>query len=220
MPAPKSLSVDIAGDKAARDEALLKLAKAGDADAWREIVTRNRKRMCFVAKGILQPRFVNFVDDCVQEACQKAFTKLEGFRGQAAISTWLCTIVTNTALDFLRGNRAENDCTVPLAEDIVDCEADDTPAMHEIVADTRPDPLAVLSFMRLQQAVDALAGKFSHEERTVVHLVLQGVDRAEIAQITGLTIKRVYSITQKFRYHAAKDDTIGGHRPRIRKTEG
>ncbi|MFC7661082.1 sigma factor [Pseudonocardia benzenivorans] len=49
--------------------------------------------------------------DAVQESLLTAFRRLDGFRGEAALSTWLHRILVNVCLDRLR--RAQRRRTVP-----------------------------------------------------------------------------------------------------------
>ena len=44
-------------------------------------------------------------DDVLQNAFLKAWTKIDDFRGEANVSTWLYRICINEALDFLRKKR-------------------------------------------------------------------------------------------------------------------
>lgn len=46
-------------------------------------------------------------DDVLQNAFMKAWMKLDDFRGDAAVSTWLCRICINEALDFMRKRREQ-----------------------------------------------------------------------------------------------------------------
>jgi RNA polymerase sigma-70 factor, ECF subfamily len=43
------------------------------------------------------------IEDAMQEAYLRAFTKLGAFNGQASLATWLTSIVINESLARLRG---------------------------------------------------------------------------------------------------------------------
>ena len=45
-------------------------------------------------------------DDVMQETCLKAWAALDGFKGEAKVSTWLYRIATNESLSFLARQRS------------------------------------------------------------------------------------------------------------------
>ncbi|RKF13954.1 RNA polymerase sigma factor [Roseovarius spongiae] len=79
---------------------LVNLARGGNDDAVRVLVRRNNQRLFRVARGILNSDAE--AEDAVQAAYVNAFTKLDGFRGDAAFSTWLTRIVMNESYGRLR----------------------------------------------------------------------------------------------------------------------
>lgn len=83
--------------QAASDIDLVRLAQAGDADAFGELVERNRRavfRAALAAVGTPAE-----ADDVAQEAFVTAFQKLHSFRGEAAFRTWLLAITWRKAID-------------------------------------------------------------------------------------------------------------------------
>ena len=85
---------------AADDVELVRLALAGSADAFGELVERNRRavfRAALAAVGSPQE-----ADDVSQEAFVTAFHKLQQFRGDASFKTWLLAIAWRKALDRRR----------------------------------------------------------------------------------------------------------------------
>jgi RNA polymerase sigma-70 factor (ECF subfamily) len=72
-----------------RDVELVRRALARDADAFRIIMQMHNQRLYRMARGLA----VN------------AFAHLAEFRGESALSTWLCRIVVNEALERLRRKR-------------------------------------------------------------------------------------------------------------------
>jgi len=87
--------------------ALVALARAGNEMAFRRIMTTYNQRLYRVARGVLGDD--SEAEDAVQEAYLRAFTHLDGFRGEARLSTWLTRIVLNEALGRLRQRRASVD---------------------------------------------------------------------------------------------------------------
>jgi len=98
MPKPKRADHD------ALDEIeLVRLAQAGERDAFRVIVQRGNQRLFRVARSVV--RDDSEAEDVVQEAYARAFAAIGAFRGEAGIMTWLTRITLNEARGRLRGRR-------------------------------------------------------------------------------------------------------------------
>jgi RNA polymerase sigma-70 factor, ECF subfamily len=85
------------------DRALVERARNRDGAAVRLIMQRHNRRLFRVARSVLHDDAE--AEDVVQEAYVRAFTHLDGFRGEAQISTWLTRIALNEALGRLRRRR-------------------------------------------------------------------------------------------------------------------
>lgn len=91
-------------DYAGMDEAaLISLARSGHREAFRHIMQRCNQRLFRIARGVVHDDAE--AEDVVQEAYVHAFEKLEAFRGEAALLTWLTRIVLNEAYGRLRQRR-------------------------------------------------------------------------------------------------------------------
>jgi RNA polymerase sigma-70 factor, ECF subfamily len=88
-------------DHDALDEVeLVRLAQAGERDAFRVIMQRANQRLFRVARSIV--RDDSEAEDVVQESYARAFAALGSFRGEAGIMTWLTRITLNEARGRLR----------------------------------------------------------------------------------------------------------------------
>jgi RNA polymerase sigma-70 factor (ECF subfamily) len=67
------------------DEALVERARNRDGAAVRLIMQRHNRRLFRVARGVLNDEAE--AEGVVQEAYVRAFTHLDGFRGEARLST-------------------------------------------------------------------------------------------------------------------------------------
>lgn len=85
------------------DNALVERARNQDGAAFREIMQRHNRQLYRVARSILGDDAES--EDVVQEAYFRALTHLDGFRGEARLSTWLTRIAINEALGRLRQRR-------------------------------------------------------------------------------------------------------------------
>ena len=84
----------------AEDPQLVDLAKAGDMQAFEELVSRHRDRVYVRAYSIMRNEALAV--DLSQNAWVKAWQRLEQVHGEASFRTWLSRIVTNLCLDELR----------------------------------------------------------------------------------------------------------------------
>ncbi|HEX4772073.1 MAG TPA: sigma-70 family RNA polymerase sigma factor [Bryobacteraceae bacterium] len=97
------------------DEAdLVARAKAGDAEAFSELVRHYDRRVYRMAKQITQND--EDTEDVLQETFLKAYTHLDDFQGNSKFYTWLVRIAVNEALMKLRKRRSDR--TVPLDEPV------------------------------------------------------------------------------------------------------
>ncbi|MDJ0849512.1 MAG: sigma-70 family RNA polymerase sigma factor [Myxococcota bacterium] len=98
------MSWQAGSEGAATDEAtLLQRLRAGDDAAYEELVRSYGGRLLAVARRFL--RNEEEARDAVQDAFLSAFRNIEGFEGQAKLSTWLHRIVVNASLMKLRTRR-------------------------------------------------------------------------------------------------------------------
>jgi len=80
--------------------ALLERAKAGDQEAFGELVEEQRaslQRLCFKMTGSRED-----AEDMVQETLLKAFLNISAFEMRSSLSTWLHRIATNLCIDHQR----------------------------------------------------------------------------------------------------------------------
>ena len=89
---------------------LVARARQGDEEAIRTLIQRNNRRLFRVARSVLRDDFE--AEDVVQETYVKAFTHLDGFRGEARFSTWLTRIAFNEAIGRKRRMRPTADIEV------------------------------------------------------------------------------------------------------------
>jgi len=151
------------------DSALIARWKTGDERAATLLVERHAPAVArFVASlGVRED-----VEDVVQEAFVRAFEKLDSFRGESALRTWLCTIARNLVRDRARSLKFERRQV----------------AIEEHHAVTEHDPLdgamAGETEERLMRAMDEL----SPMQRQVFTLrVAEGMAYKEIASAVGST---------------------------------
>ena len=94
------------------DAGLIARLKAGDPDAFEELVRTYGGRLLAVARRFV--RNESDAQDIVQAAYLSAFRALPQFEGGCQVSTWLHRIVVNTALMKLRTRRRKPEESIEL----------------------------------------------------------------------------------------------------------
>src|SRR6266542_4025914 len=82
------------------EQILVMRLKAGDAEAFEEVVRTLGGRLLAVARRFLRDE--EAARDAVQDAFLSAFRAIQGFDGHSQLSTWLHRIVVNAALMRMR----------------------------------------------------------------------------------------------------------------------
>lgn len=140
------------------DRALVEQARHRNAAAIRLIMQRHNRRLYRVARSVLGNDAE--AEDAVQEAYFRAFTHLDGFRGEAQLSTWLTRIALNEALGRLRRQRPYVDLkTIDNVTDQGEARVIVLPSAHQ---DSDPEHAAARAEVRrlLERAVDRLPDPF------------------------------------------------------------
>jgi RNA polymerase sigma-70 factor (TIGR02960 family) len=82
---------------------LIAKARAGDAEAFRQLIDPHRRQLqvhCYRILGSAQD-----AEDALQETLLAAWQDIRAFEGRASIRTWLYRIATNRSLNALRSAR-------------------------------------------------------------------------------------------------------------------
>jgi len=122
-------------------------------------------------------------EDAVQDAMLAAYVHLDQFKGQAQMSTWLTSIVTNCARMQLRRRplRPQVSLDEPLGED-------QEHSLSELLADSRPSPEDDCRNAELRgHIVEALAQLSPSLQRTYQLCGLNGRSLKEAADTLGVT---------------------------------
>jgi len=85
------------------EEELVELARRGDTHAFGELIRQNYNSCLKRARWMIRNR--SDAEDEVQNACWKAFQRLDQFRGEGTFSAWLSRIGENQCLMRIREER-------------------------------------------------------------------------------------------------------------------
>ncbi len=99
----------------AEDAALVERCRQGDLAAFEELYRAHAGKLFSLACRMLgNPADA---EDLLQEIFLSAHRKLDGFRGESALSTWLYRLATNHCLDYLRSRAARTNQLTDVLDD-------------------------------------------------------------------------------------------------------
>ena len=177
---------------AAGDADLVKRALARDEAAVRDIIKANNRRLYRLARGIL--RNDGEAEDVVQETYVRAFTRLNDFRGESSLSTWLSRIAMNEALGRLRRERPGVEIS-SLPQGALEAQIIQFPLMS-----ATDDPEKSMAQREIQHVVEGAIDELPEPFRIVfITRVLEGMNVEETAEILDLKEETV-----KTRLHRAR----------------
>ena len=142
------------------------------------VITHHSTRFRRIALGHLSN--VADAEDAVQDALLSALTHVHQFRGQAKMSTWLTTIIINSARMKLRRRLTP----VQLALDETDGQQD---LLEDIVSDTRPGPEEAYRQREIAETLTHATSRLSPTLRTTFRLRdIDGLSTRETADLLGV----------------------------------
>ena len=168
-------------DRAQMDRWVARLRER-DEGALREVVEAFGERITAVVAGVLRDR--DAVDDVVQETFVKAYTRIDAFKGDAGLFTWLYRIAVNTAKDHAKARSRRPAASLDeLPSGAVGFAATESAPAVERLEDREQRNL-------VRRAVAALPAVF----RSVLVLrEIEGLRYEEIAQILDISLGTVES---------------------------
>jgi len=177
-----------------QDTRLVEQTLAGDQAAFEQLVERYQGRLFALARRYT--RNVVDVEDIVQDAFLKAFSKLHTFDHRASFYTWIYRIATNTILD---GLKRRGRSPVQSVED------------PEVVGDVAPveipSPSAALEDHEVAEITRAVLEQLPDIFRAVLVMrEFDGLAYQEIADTLGISIGTVES--RLFRARARFKDKL------------
>ena len=154
------------------DEELVHRAREGDSNAFDEIVERHKSAVFRAAMAALRNR--EDAEDVTQETFVTAYLKLDSFRGEAQVRTWLSRIAWNKSMDHRRRGRARRFVAI------------DEPDAREVPSlDAGPEQVTLASTVHAR--VRAEIERLPETLRDTLLLACGGdLDYATIAELTGV----------------------------------
>ena len=147
---------------------LVERCQAGDVDAFEELYARHSGRIFSLAARMAGSPETG--EDLLQEIFLQAYRKIGGFKGDAAVGTWLYRLALNHCLDFVRSRQAKMDKATGTIDDDRSAAL---PSRHE-------SPVEKID---LERAVQQLPP--GCREAFVLHDI-EGYEHREIAKMLGI----------------------------------
>jgi RNA polymerase sigma-70 factor, ECF subfamily len=164
-----------------RDLILLERARAGDLDAFNDLVLCYQDQLFALVVRMVPDR--DQASDVTQEAFFSAFRNLAGFRG-GSVKSWLNRIAVNAAMDIQRARKRRPVQPYPELED----ESWQPPAAEDA------DPVHTALTFERSHALNAALASITADQRTAIVLFdVEGYDYAEIASMTRVSLGTVKS---------------------------
>jgi len=154
------------------DEELVRLARNGDPAAFDEIVERHKGAVFRAALSALRNR--EDAEDVTQETFITAYRKLDSFRGESQLRTWLSRIAWNRSMDHRRRGRIRT---------FLHLDEPDAVELPSLEADPERATLAASAHARVRREIDRLPENL----RDTLLLASAGdLDYASIADMLGV----------------------------------
>jgi RNA polymerase sigma-70 factor, ECF subfamily len=172
---------------------LVARARNRDEAAVRTIIRQNNQRLFRIVRAIVKDD--SEAEDVVHETYIRAFTRLESFRGDSSLGTWLTRIAINEAYGRLRRRRPMVGWDSVEATHVADAEIIPFPSWA-----TQGDPERTMARHEINQilerAIDALPDAF---RVVLVARLVEEMSIEETASLLGLRPETV-----KTRLHRAR----------------
>lgn len=167
------------------DRGLAARCVAGEREAFESLYRQHVGRLYSLAYR-MSPGGGDEADDLVQEIFLQAFRKLDSYKGESSLGTWLYRLAVNLCLDRLRSKAGR----MAQVTDSID-EEDADP----VVAPGSPAELSVTR-IDLERAMDTLPP--SYRAAFVLHDI-EGYQHDEIARMLDITTGSSKSLLHKAR---------------------
>lgn len=95
----------LSGDVKAADLDLVRRCKQGDAGAFEELYRAHSARLYSLLLRMVGA--AEDAEDLLQDVFLQAHRKLDSFRGESSLGTWLYRLAVNQCLDYLRGRQSK-----------------------------------------------------------------------------------------------------------------
>lgn len=159
------------------DEPIVQRIRAGEPAAFGELFRTHRRRLFKLIHSMVRNQ--GAAEDIVQETFITAHQKLDTFRGEAGLFTWLAAIAVNHARQHFRKEKLRRWLSL------------DTVLLTVGLEPAAPDATAPAD---LKRAIETALRRLPFPQRTAVVLFeMEGMSHEEIAAVLGCPVGTVWS---------------------------
>jgi len=170
------------------DADLVGMARAGNRDAYGELIRRYQRQIWGLACVLLEDRFE--AQDVTQEAFLRAWLNLDCLSDPDKFAPWLCRIVFGVSIDWLRVFRPD---LYRLSDSRTELDLSDQPAHNE-------SALARLEAIELRQRIWDAVARLPPKYRLPLTLFhLDGLSHAKVAEALQVPVSTVRSLVTRAR---------------------
>jgi RNA polymerase sigma-70 factor, ECF subfamily len=167
------------------DRDMVSRCRQGDVEAFEDLYRRYHQRLFNVAYRMTGS--AADADELLQEIFLQVYRRIETFRGESALSTWLYRVAVNCCLDHLRSKLGRQQQVTGFIDDLDQVEP-------TAPGSWRPD--SVLDRMELERAIAKLPP--SYRAAFILHDV-EGLEHHEVGDMLGIAVGTSKSLVHKAR---------------------
>lgn len=169
------------------DASLVRQTLEGSQEAFQALVERYQSRLFALARHYTKNPVD--VEDIVQEAFLKAYSRLETFQHQSSFYTWIYRITTNTVLDFMKRHGRNPVQAVEDPELVGESAPTGDPGSTRALS-----PHARMERTEISEITEAVLSELPEIFRTALVLrEFEELSYQEIADVLGISIGTVES---------------------------
>ena len=181
-----SFQADASGDDAERDIRLMEKVRAGDMDAFRELVEAHQHRVIGTVTRMIGD--ANDAEDLSQQIFVRVWKSAPRWEPTAKFTTWLYTILRNLVFNECR-RRARHKTTS------LDAATDDEDHPRQFADENVKSPDTTMLDAEMQDAIERSIQELPEAQRmAVIMRRYQDVSYEEIAEVLDLTVPSVKSL--------------------------
>ena len=181
-----SFQADASGDDPERDIRLMEKVRAGDMDAFRELVETHQHRVIGTVTRMLGD--AHEAEDLSQQIFVRVWKSAPRWEPTAKFTTWLYTILSNLVFNECR-RRARHKTTS------LDAATDDADHPQQFADGNVKSPDTTMLDEEMQDAIERSIQELPEQQRmAVIMRRYQDVSYEEIAEVLDLTVPSVKSL--------------------------
>ena len=168
-------SIERAQKLSVSDDELVGRTRAGDREAFTQLVERYQRRILQLALSFV--RNERDAEEVVQDAFLRVHLGITAFRGTSSFYTWLYRIVVNLAIDAKRRPHKQGVAWESIAESVNDTRSFDLPRISD------SDPHEALSRVELSRRISSAMTHLPPYHRAVIVMrEIDGMSYQEMAE--------------------------------------